>query len=217
LGGNLLLAVFEQAYRRPGQLFGSQPDPLFARMVIDRGLAGRALDIGAGDGRNSIFLARRGFSVEALDVAPRAVTKLRRAAQSAGLDIRPAVCDIRDMQAVSGQYDVIAADTVLCHLEPHEARAVAGEIAEALRPGGWLYVSAFGYDDPGQSEFAPLVRVHFDCQSLCALFPGLRPEVCREQTVFDRRHGEPHYHTLVCLTAEREGPTGCASAERSSS
>jgi len=198
-----MLAAFEQAYRRAEPLFGSQPDTMFARMVVEKGLGGRALDVGSGDGRNSIFLARQGFRVEALDASPSAVSRLKRTAGRAGLDIRPTVCDIRDTDAISGLYDVIAADTVLCHLKSDELVDVAARITSALKPGAWLYVSAFGHDDPGHSEFSALVRTYFDPQSLRALFPGLRPETCSEQFVLDRRHGEPHRHALICLTAEK--------------
>jgi SAM-dependent methyltransferase len=199
-------ATFEQAYRRPGQLFGAQPDALFARMVVEKGLTGRALDIGSGDGRNSIFLAVQGFSVDAIDTASAAVHKLRSIARRTELDIRAVSADIRNPDAIAGLYDVVAADTVLCHLDLPEAREAAEAITRALKPGGWLYASAFGHRDPGESEFSPLVRTHFDRQSLCGLFPGLRPEICREQVVLDQRHGQPHYHSLVCLTAEKEGP-----------
>ncbi len=198
-----MLAAFEQAYRRAEPLFGSQPDTMFARMIVKKGLNGRALDVGSGDGRNSVFLAKQGFRVEALDASPSAASRLRRTARRARLDIRPTVCDVRDTGAISGLYDVIAADTILCHLGLDELLDVAARITSALKPGAWLYVSVFGHDDPGHSEFSPLVRTYFDPPSLLALFPGLRPETCSEQFVLDRRHGEPHHHALICLTAEK--------------
>src|SRR2546426_12786316 len=49
--------------------------------------SGRALDIAAGKGRNAIFLAERGFDVEAIDISPVALDEARRRATERRLDI----------------------------------------------------------------------------------------------------------------------------------
>jgi len=46
---------------------------------------GRALDIGAGQGRNSIFLAKNGFEVEAIDLIPEGLKKMPGFCQEAQL------------------------------------------------------------------------------------------------------------------------------------
>ncbi|MFQ5902685.1 MAG: class I SAM-dependent methyltransferase, partial [Candidatus Binatia bacterium] len=48
---------------------------------------GRALDIATGKGRNALFLAERGFSVEAIDISEVALQEARRQAQGKGLTI----------------------------------------------------------------------------------------------------------------------------------
>src|SRR5947208_16083626 len=49
--------------------------------------SGRALDIATGKGRNAIFLAERGFDVEAIDISPVALDEARRRATERKLDI----------------------------------------------------------------------------------------------------------------------------------
>jgi len=79
-------------------------------------------------------------------------------------------------------------------------------MTEALRPGGWLYVSAFGSSDPRESEFAALVQTRFEPDTLCRTFPRLRTDTCLERIVTDRRHGRPHRHVLQLLLAQKGGP-----------
>lgn len=54
---------------------------------------GRVLCVADGEGRNSVWLARQGFAVDAFDVADRAVDKARALAQREGVSVNFAVAD----------------------------------------------------------------------------------------------------------------------------
>ena len=64
---------FDSIYRRSANYFGDQPD----RILVDHiGLIDRrrpALDVGAGQGRNAMFLAEHGTRVDAIDPSAEAV------------------------------------------------------------------------------------------------------------------------------------------------
>jgi len=195
---------YNDAYRRPGSLFGMRPDPAVEQIVRERGLRGRALDLGAGDGRHSVFLARNGFTVDAVDISEQAVAKLSRHALEEALPIHPRLGDCTHPGCIAGPYEMVVADTVLGHFVAGEASRIGARIAAALAPGGWLFVTAFAPDDPRQSEFAPLVRAYFRPHELLALFPGLRTESCEELALLDRTHGWPHEHRIVRLIAQKE-------------
>lgn len=199
-----LKGSYDRAYRRPGPLFGLRPDPALVELVRERAPTGRALDIGAGDGRHSVFLARNGFHVEAVDISEQAVGRLRELARRGRLPIEPRVGDCADPQCIAGPYDMIVADTVLGHLAMDEARRIAGRIGEALAPGGWLFVTALSVADPRESEFAQLSWTYFTREELTGLFPGLRVERCEELSIVDRTHGEPHRHRVLRLIAHKE-------------
>jgi len=57
---------------------------------------GAALDVASGAGRNALFLASRGFTVDAVDVSAVALERLRADAAAAGLAIRGFVADLED-------------------------------------------------------------------------------------------------------------------------
>jgi 2-polyprenyl-3-methyl-5-hydroxy-6-metoxy-1,4-benzoquinol methylase len=172
--------------------------------VQTHGLSGHALDIGAGEGRHAIFLARNGFSVEAVDLSESAVTNLREFARRGRLRIQARVGDCADPDCIDGPYDLIVADTVLGHFEMDEARAVGKRIVEALAPGGWLFVTALSDEDPRESEFASLSWTYFSREELLALFPGLRVECYEHLSTIDRSHGAPHRHRVLRLIAQKE-------------
>jgi 2-polyprenyl-3-methyl-5-hydroxy-6-metoxy-1,4-benzoquinol methylase len=195
---------YNDAYRRPGPLFGMRPDPAIAQIVREHALSGRALDLGAGDGRHSVFLARNGFTVDAVDISEQAVAKLSRLALEEALPIHPRLGDCADPDCIRGPYEMVVADTVLGHFEAAEARRIGARIAAALAPGGRLFATAFAPDDPRRSEFAPLVRAYFEPAQLLALFPGLRTERCEKLALLDRTHGWPHEHRIVRLIAQKE-------------
>ena len=57
------------------------------------GANGRALDVGCGNGRNSLQLARAGFKVTAIDLSAVGIAKLQDSALTAGLEIETIVGD----------------------------------------------------------------------------------------------------------------------------
>lgn len=199
-----LTGSYNNAYQRPGPLFGLRPDPALARLVDTLEPSGRALDIGAGDGRHSILLARSGFTVEAVDISAEAVAKLREVARRGRLPIEARVGDCSEPECIAGPYELIVADTVLGHFEMPDALAIGRRIAAALAPGGWLFVTALSANDPRESEFASLSWTYYTRGELVELFPSLRIERCEEFATVDHGHGEPHRHRVLRLIAQKE-------------
>ena len=66
---------WDSIYSDPVSIFNTAPNAFMAEVV--KGLKpGRALDIGMGQGRNSVFLARLGWDVSGFDISERGVPYL---------------------------------------------------------------------------------------------------------------------------------------------
>ena len=77
---------WEGWYAERDQVWTGNPNPALVDEAA--GLApGRALDIGAGEGGDAIWLAARGWTVTAVDIAETACERGRQAAEGAGADI----------------------------------------------------------------------------------------------------------------------------------
>ncbi len=130
--------VWEQRHRAQG--IGA-PEPFAAEMLplLPRGLA---LDVAAGTGRHSIWLARAGFTVDAIDFSFAAMLKLSAAAASEALPVRALVADLDCCPLPRERYDTILNISFL-------DRRLIGSLKAALKIGGALLFDTFLIDQAG--------------------------------------------------------------------
>ncbi len=99
-----------------------------------------AVDVGCGNGRNTLALAALGFErIIAIDPSPALVEQCTRAARRGGRDIDARVGGLPHLPCEAGQADVVVAWGVMFVLGP--AEAVAGSmaaLARVVKPGGIL-------------------------------------------------------------------------------
>ena len=117
--------------------WGAEPNRFLVQEI--EGLEpGRALDIAAGEGRNAIWVAARGWTVTAVDFSPVAIEKARRLAAERGVDVEWVVADVVDYAPGTEVFDL--AVVFYLHLVASEMRKVLGRAAAALRRGGTLLI-----------------------------------------------------------------------------
>lgn len=105
----------------------------YAYLLPDTGLA---LDAASGVGVNSLFLARRGLHVIALDISEIALRLALRQARSEGLPLSAAVYDLSSPWLPEASFDVILNFHFL-------ERATLPVFRAALKPGGLLFFETF--------------------------------------------------------------------------
>lgn len=202
---------FDQEYSSEGtMLYGREPSvylDLFVRTEhIPRG---PALDIGCGDGRNTLFLASCGFAVTGTDTSRHAIEHLRHEADAQGLRVEAVVGDARTYHYPPNYYTLVVANTVVDHVEKEEGNRLIRLIQQTTAPGGYIFVSVFTTDDPGnthssfQSTTAPYVKRYFYPGELRELFKNIRLLRYHEELCLDSKHGPPHYHAMARLMAQK--------------
>ncbi len=134
-------AWWDACYRGDPRLFGGAPSEAALRAAaLFRGDGCRVLELGAGHGRDTLYLAREGFSVTALDYSDEAVRLLGANAGSAGLKDRVVALrhDVRmPLPFPDGAFDAVFAHMLLCmELSVDELAALVREVGRVLRPGG---------------------------------------------------------------------------------
>lgn len=142
---------------------------------------GRALDLGAGEGRNTVWLAEQGWRVTAVDFSRVAIEKARRRAETCGVEPELVVADLRDFRPTAGAYEVVVSAYV--HPEALERAAMFAAAAEAVAPGGHLLVVGLDLASvrPGRSERTEPER-RYTPDRLFGAFPGIELARCESVT-----------------------------------
>ena len=121
---------WNKVYSSGQTIFVHRPTELLVNAIKDR-RPGTALDIGMGQGRNSIFLAQQGWDVTGFDPSEEGVRQARERAGKLGLHLRALVVGEEDFDLGTAQWDLIVM-TYIRRVRP----ADADRFARALRPNG---------------------------------------------------------------------------------
>ena len=97
---------WDEKYKGKGFALGAEANP-FLRRSIRLLPRGKALDLAAGEGRNAVFLASRGFEVEAVDISREGLRKARRLAKAQGVRIKTTAADLDHHRIPKESYDLI--------------------------------------------------------------------------------------------------------------
>jgi len=177
--------------------------------LLKRRTAGRALDIGAGEGSDSIRLAKLGYEVDAVEMSAVGAKKIQCFAEEAGVHdkVRVFAADVQDFEP-DGLYDVVICNGVLHYIEGK--KSVIELMQQATRPGGINVVSLW-------SDYTPVP----DCHELVPVFSEPEDgEVTKsyedwrkEFIYFDRDKKESahsdlpaHRHSHIKLIASKPSP-----------
>lgn len=173
--------------------------------------AHRALDIGCGTGRNSIYLASQGFDVTAFDFVPSQVDALRAAIDSdPKLKIRATVGDVSATWPCCAEAIDIAVDCfVFKHqIELDTIKHYVEELSRCLKPGG-LFMLFFATKDDGYYRQFPtdtqdgygtiivdagngIASRLYECRDIEAFFSSFELLLFREKVSRNDMHGRTY-------------------------
>jgi 2-polyprenyl-3-methyl-5-hydroxy-6-metoxy-1,4-benzoquinol methylase len=164
----------------PTPAFNTEPNAFLVTMT--KGLKpGRSLDVGMGQGRNTIYLAQQGWESNGFDPADRAVAAAQQQAQKLGVKIITTVARAEDFDWGTSKWDLIVLSYV-------GAREFVADVSKALRPGGMVIVEGFHRDATKTQPIGG--SVVFDTNELLKIFAGFRVVRYEEPTAtsdFGRR------------------------------
>lgn len=146
-------AFWDERYSADELVYGEGPNGFLAGLADRLPRDGCAVDLGAGEGRNALFLASLGLDVLAVDQSPVGMAKAARVAASRGLGLRTQVADLLEFAVEPGSVDVVS--SIFVHLPSAVRRAVHGRVHEWLRPGGVFVLEAYAPDQIGRGTGGP--------------------------------------------------------------
>ncbi len=122
----------------------------------------KILELGTGEGRDAIYLARKGHVVTAADFSQEGIRKAEKRARKHNVNIEFLVANIADPEFVKrlNMYDGIVANNILHFLTQDDAAFVLGYIKEHTKPGGYVAISSLRGESKSLKRFQPLELYH---------------------------------------------------------
>ena len=144
---------YESVQKRYGFENPFKPDPL-AKKALRFCKGTRLLDVGCGEGADSVFFATKGFEVTAFDKNRLYLKRFRAYCK----DQKITNITILERSAVTyryprSAYDMINCILVICCMKKSEFEELVHPLKRALKPGGIIVMSSRNYLDPELNDY----------------------------------------------------------------
>lgn len=157
---------------------------------------GQALDLACGLGQNAIWLAQRGWKVDAVDVSPVGLQHAKAAAARANVTtVNWIVADLDEFSPAESTYDLVVVFRFL------DRKRLPELIVSTLKDGGRLLYETFLTAEPS----GPTTHV---CNPAFTLAKGELPEIYGELNAIEYQETELPDRVVGGIVARKPGTTG---------
>ncbi len=201
--------LFDIAYKKNGLVFGNTPTRELQEYLDQYPTIGIVLDLGCGEGRDTLSLLQRGLTVIAVDQSTTGLQKLVSRLETMpkiSARLHTVEVDLLDWNWPVNVFDIVVGVTILDHLNSDEIRVVTQHILSACKQGAIVFLQVHTIDDPAitgkgmASEFSGAIKHYFQYNELLHLFDSyLRVLKYEEREEWDFDHGLPHKHGFAIL------------------
>jgi hypothetical protein len=199
-------AWWDERYRSAPALWSGRPNPVLVTEAADLP-PGIALDAGAGEGGDALWLADHGWRVDAVDISEVALDRGAAEAERRGLADRISwrQADLADWKP-DATYDLVS--TSFLHLPEGMRRPLYARLAAAVAPGGTLLIAQHDPSDlavvprphrPDLYATAEELAVDLDPENWEVLVSEARPRTVRHP----EHGGEVTVHDAVLVARRR--------------
>ncbi|MEI6288340.1 MAG: methyltransferase domain-containing protein [bacterium] len=199
--------LYNNTYQKNPTLWGNKPSILLT-MFEDRFLAGsNCLDLGCGQGRDALYLAKKGFNVTAIDSSDVAINQLKQKADEEGISIETVCSDILSFDIAPEKYQLINIVNVFQFLPREQCLKLISDLKNKIAKDGFIIIKSFTVNDAGFIRTRNnKTNTFFQSNELKELFSNLNSIHYFEYIMLDSGHGdmpEPHLHGIVEIVAQK--------------
>ena len=207
------LTDYDKRYHTEGYYWGLSPSHLCYEIMRLKPPTKpyRVLDMGCGEGKDAVFLARNGYHVTAFDISEQGLAKARGLAEHWGVTVDFFKADIRDFRPET-EFDIIFSSGVFHYIPQGQRKSVIESLKEHTTPNGIHVINVFV-----RKPFIPLPPDMEESELAAGdwksgeLFMYYHDWLFRknEERIFDCNSGGiPHKHCMDVMIAEKYETNG---------
>lgn len=132
---------WDARYSEDGFAYGIMPNDFLSENVEKLPVGGKLLCLAEGEGRNAVFLAKKGFEVVAVDSSAVGLQKARELAEKEQVEITTIVADLAEFVFEDNCFDGVI--SIFCHLPPSVRKLVNIGVTRCLKPGGIVLLEGY--------------------------------------------------------------------------
>ena len=143
--------MWNQRFADAGEafVFGERPNHFLVAEAARLPSGARVLSVADGEGRNSVWLARQGHRVHAVEFSPAALSKAAAFAERLGVTVEFERADVLEWAWPVADYDAVVA-IFIQFATPAERPRLFDRLRTAVKPGGLLMLHGY---TPKQVEY----------------------------------------------------------------
>ena len=195
--------MWNKRFSTPDYVFGEEPNAFLVAQAALLG-QGQALALADGEGRNSVWLAQQGFSVDAFDFSVPAIDKAKALAEKHQVSVNFIHSDWQSFDWKPAYYDLVAG-VFFQFAGPDERAELFEKIKQCLKPGGVLVIQGYGKNQLTYNTGGPGKLDHlYDEDLLRQAFAGFEVQVCETyETSINEGAGHSGMSALVGFVARK--------------
>lgn len=208
LGYRSVVTDYDERYEKEGYYWGLLPNRICYDIMklLPPIKPYRVLDIGCGEGKDAVFMAKCGYAVTAFDVSEQGIEKAKRLAEHNNVNVHFFKADIFDYHPET-EYDIIFCSGMLHFIPQSRREELCSSLKSHTTDMGINALNVFvkkpfitrSFDNPEDEK----LRHPWYSGELFGYYHDWVFHTCREEVFDCNSGGVPHRHCMDTLIAQK--------------
>jgi len=196
---------YNSRYSKKEFYWGIKPHKLVVDSIKYLPSSAKVLDLGCGEGKDSFYLAKKGFNVTSVDISEVFINKLKDFAKKENLKIKADVSNANNFLDNCEEFDAIFCINILQFIDRKNIFSIIDKIKSKTKPKGISVIASFVAETEKQKKMVlSKGRYLFDEAELKEIYKDWKILFYEEKLGDWETHGEPkHRHFMVKLIAQK--------------
>ncbi len=147
------METYDKTYSRTNFVFGVNPEKTLVQFETEISKSTPVLDIGSGQGRNAIFLAKKGFKVDAIDTSKVAVKSLSKLSEEENYAIKATQSSFKEFNPKNVKYSAVLIFGLIQILDWESIHLLIKKVNKWTTKGSLIFITGFSTKDISFNRF----------------------------------------------------------------